>query len=208
MLALCPLSVPGCSQSGSGCGGNSAEPPTLVPGGAVEAESEGEAEPAPEADRWLQRIVERLDSDEDGVLKVSELPEGEWSSQLAAADTDEDGTLSEDELRAHFAESGTGWRGPGRGRWSGRGGPQSPQQIIERLDSDGDGVLNVSELGDGRRGRFLSGADEDEDGTLTVEEIQAHLDARRAQWGGPPEQTPEEQQAEASEEEPATQPTE
>ena len=63
---------------------------------------------------------------------------------------------------------------PDPGKISGR--------IIERLDKDGDGQLQVSELGD--KAERLQGADANEDGLLSQDELIQRIESKMAEMGG------------------------
>lgn len=54
-----------------------------------------------------------------------------------------------------------------------RKGCHDPAAMIEKLDENKDGVLQLSELPK-RKARFFEGADTDKDGTLSVAELEAH----------------------------------
>ena len=62
-----------------------------------------------------------------------------------------------------------------------------PQEVsgrmIEKLDKDGDGLLQVSEL-EGRFGERLQGADTDEDGLLSQDELIQQFEKKMAEFGG------------------------
>ena len=65
----------------------------------------------------------------------------------------------------------------GHGRGHGKHGPKTPDALIERFDENEDGSLQLTELPERKRER-MAAADSDEDGTLSVVEIQAHFEAR------------------------------
>ena len=56
-------------------------------------------------------------------------------------------------------------------------------RVIERLDKDGDGLLQVNEL-DGRISDRLQGADANEDGVLSQDELIQQFEAKMAEHGG------------------------
>ena len=56
-------------------------------------------------------------------------------------------------------------------------------RIIEKLDKDGDGLLQVTEL-EGKHADRLQGADSDEDGLLSQEELIQQFEAKMAEFGG------------------------
>ena len=56
-------------------------------------------------------------------------------------------------------------------------------RMIEKLDKDGDGLLQVNEL-EGRFADRLKGADADEDGLLSQEELIQQFESKMAEFGG------------------------
>jgi len=94
-----------------------------------------------------------FDQNNDGALTEDELPEEVWD-RISAADTDEDGMISAEELAAYRPE------------------PPSREDLFARLDADGDGALTEVELPPGLWER-LSPADTDGDGGITLDELVA-----------------------------------
>jgi glycyl-tRNA synthetase beta subunit len=98
-------------------------------------------------------MVKKFDKNGDGKLQLAELPE-RMQQFMAKADSDSDGSLTVAELtaareaflKAHFA----------------------------RMDKSGDGALTADEVGD-RKWAFLSVADSDGNGSVTLPEIEAAL---------------------------------
>lgn len=99
------------------------------------------------------KFIERFDANKDGVLELSELPP-RMQRWLAKADSNQDGKLGADELRAHA--------------------DAMKKEHFARLDSDQDGALTESEVGD-RRWKRLGSADENKDGKVTPAEIDKAL---------------------------------
>jgi hypothetical protein len=64
-------------------------------------------------------------------------------------------------------------RGPG-GHHRPPHGPPRPDMLLERLDADGNGVVEAAEIP-----AFLADADANEDGRLTLDELKAHGEAKR-----------------------------
>ncbi|HEX3596874.1 MAG TPA: hypothetical protein VHU80_17315 [Polyangiaceae bacterium] len=62
-------------------------------------------------------------------------------------------------------------------------GHRDPAKMIQHFDKNGDGKLEVSELPEKMQG-FLGKADTDEDGTLSVAELNAAHDAFKAKFAG------------------------
>jgi Ca2+-binding EF-hand superfamily protein len=100
-------------------------------------------------------MVKKFDQNGDGKLQVAELPE-RMQKFLGKADADNDGVLTVAELTAareaflkeHFA----------------------------RMDKSGDGALTADEVGE-RKWAFVSAADADGNGSVTLPEIEAALAA-------------------------------
>lgn len=121
-------------------------------------------------------LFEQFDANNDGLLQASEIPEF-MRERIMAADTDGDGAVSREELRALRSQFG----GPGGGQ------DVSPQErltrMMEMLDPDGDGKIRVDQLPERFRERF-SEADTNADGYLSVEEVEAALRAMGERRGG------------------------
>ncbi len=117
-----------------------------------------------------------IDADGDGLVTAAEL-EALAAARFAAADADGDGGLSAEELL-------------------GAGGDRRAERVarmLDRLDSDGDGLLQRSELEAGRGGprggggleRFIARADTDGDGALSEAEFDAARERMADRRGGP-----------------------
>ncbi len=96
-----------------------------------------------------------------------------------AADANGDGAVSPEELRSAMP------RPERRLRAENVSPEERRQRMIERLDANGDGKLQVDELPERMRGAFR-GADTNADGVLSVEEMQQAREALRGRRGGPP----------------------
>lgn len=101
-----------------------------------------------------------LDADGDGGVTLAEL-EALGAARFAAIDADGDGAVSAQELLAHRAAQET------------VRATRRAERMIERLDDNGDGVLQIEELHDPRRSvdRMFARADTDEDGVLSAQEF-------------------------------------
>ena len=97
------------------------------------------------------RLVERFDTNKDGKLQVSELPD-RLRARLASADTNSDGVLTVDELTAHAAKM--------------------RQARFAADDKNKDGALDASEVGAERWAR-IQVADANKDGKVTQAELAA-----------------------------------
>lgn len=107
-----------------------------------------------------EHFIQRFDANKDGVLQLSELPE-KLRSKLVEADTNRDGKLSAEELKAH-RESFKGKKGKG----------------FANLDKNGDGVLTKEEVGEHKWAR-ISQADANKDGKVTKAELEQAHSAKR-----------------------------
>ena len=127
-------------------------------------------------------VFARLDTNEDGVILVSEeggddISERMWE-KLSAADTDDEAGVNLDELTAHIdakqaerAENGFAGRRGRRGGGRFGGGTPDPTELVDRVFSakdDGDDLLTESELGRAwERLSEIAG----EDGAVSREEL-------------------------------------
>lgn len=67
---------------------------------------------------------------------------------------------------------------PNKSFRDGKGFRHDPAKMIEKLDKNQDGILQLSELPE-HKARFLSEADTDKDGALSVAELEAHRTAMK-----------------------------
>ena len=98
-----------------------------------------------------------LDLNGDGALSLEEL-QAQGQARFDAADTDGDGALSADELSAAASARAA----------------ERTAKMIERLDENGDGVLQLEEMptrGEDRAERMFDRVDTDEDGVISEEEF-------------------------------------
>lgn len=110
-----------------------------------------------------------LDADGDGQVTRSEM-DAHRASRLLEADRDGDGLLSLAELQAD-----------GRARADDRA-----EQMLERHDENGDGLLAPDEMGEGRAGRFFERIDRNGDGAIDkaeFDEARARMQARGPRHG-------------------------
>lgn len=156
----------------------------------------------------LTEIIQRHDTNGDGILQSSEIPERFPPQIMERLDTNKDGSLSMEE--AKVAEEMRGRRGEGDRPERGRRGPDGdrPQRnadgdrpergpraegppperggdnfgaIVEQFDVNGDGALQLDEAPD-RMTRMFSRMDRNGDGT--VDKHEAALSRERSD--GPP----------------------
>lgn len=116
--------------------------------------------------RAAERLFDRLDTNDDGVISESEVGERLWE-KLSSADADEDGGVSLEEI----VEAGLRLA-------RGHGHADRPRRdLFERFDTDGNGELTLEEVGDVLWEK-ISVADADGNGQVTVEELAEHLTSK------------------------------
>lgn len=112
-------------------------------------------------------LMAALDADGDGVISARELDNA--AAALKTLDKNNDGKLTEEELRPNFG-------GPGgmNGRGPFFGGPTVESMVgrLMEMDKNGDGKLSKDELGE-RMQNILERADTDRDGFASRSEIEA-----------------------------------
>jgi Ca2+-binding EF-hand superfamily protein len=103
---------------------------------------------------------------------------------LAACGADQSGPVDQSSARlgvdAGEPADDEGREGPRDGHRHPRGPGRGFAHMLERFDANGDGMLQLSELPPGLE-KHLAGADANQDGVLTREELEAHFRARGAQ---------------------------
>lgn len=153
----------------AGCAGAAKpESPTAQQAAAITAASAGAAHDDGHKGRHHERgnFLARFDANKNGVLELTELPENK-RERMTAADADQNGSLTQDEVRAfHKSHKGKGDR-MGHERFS-----------MERLDANKNGTIEVAELPEHAKAR-LAAADTNNDGILSKDEMEAHHKAGR-----------------------------
>ena len=103
----------------------------------------------------MQKFLAKADTNNDGVLSIDELKANEEkmkAERIAKLDTNHDGTVSPEERTAAWEKFAA--------------------ERFAKLDKNGDGALTKDEVGE-RRWEHLSVADADKNGRVTEAEIQA-----------------------------------
>lgn len=135
-----------------------------------------------------ERVIDRLDTNEDGVVDVDEFLDsrlGRIDEQFDRRDIDGDGLLSEEEARRHpprddhdetereliiqcVRETIADWEGP-----------HDVEDRFDAVDLDGDGYIDLVELSialEERAYELFDRMDANGDGLISLEEIEAFLD--------------------------------
>ena len=143
---------------------------------------------------------EAFDTNADGVITQADI-EAIGAAKFAESDTNGDGFLDADELKAKMMERGDGRRGGDGGeRGHGRDGDKGPKDgqgnpelmqaqksermdlaikhKIQRADTDGDGKLSMEEVRPPKAGKMFEHLDADENGEVTQEEWDAATQKR------------------------------
>ncbi|MBN1609164.1 MAG: hypothetical protein JW940_21220 [Polyangiaceae bacterium] len=134
----------------AGCGGATDDPESPASTQALASSKAGAPAGAPKG-RGPGRLIERFDANNNGKLETSELPP-RARDRLGGADTNADGVITEQELQATMA--------------------QHQAQRFAEADSDGDGQLTPSEVGEFRWSR-MKVADANGDGKVSLQEFRA-----------------------------------
>ena len=120
----------------------------------------------------LRGPMKHFDSDSNGAVTLAEARAGA-ARMFAGADSNKDGRVTEEEMRAFHGKMGDHHRGGHKGGHGG-GKPGGPMH----LDSDGDGALTLAETQSGIDAHFAK-IDTDRNGSITEAEMQAAHQAHR-----------------------------
>lgn len=113
----------------------------------------------------MMPMMVALDADGDGQISAEEIEKS--AARLKTLDKNQDGKLTEEELRPNFeGREGRGPGGPGGGEAM---GPELVARLMEQ-DKNGDGKLSKDELPE-RMQRILERADTNRDGFATLDEL-------------------------------------
>lgn len=123
-----------------------------------------------------------FDADGDGAISLAEARAGA-AKMFAGADSDKDGRVTHEEMRAFHGKMGGAHRGPHGGGHEGgpplhargEGKPGGPMH----LDADGDGAVTLAEAQGGIE-RHFGELDSNRDGSITEAEMRAAHEAHRA----------------------------
>jgi len=133
----------------------------------------------PGASDIASKILKALDTNGDGVLSTDEIRKaGKHAKHILGADANGDGTVTLDELISGITkkmESGTMALPPMDGMQP-PGVSDIVSNIIDELDTNGDGVLSAVEISKGgERAQRLLGADANGDGNVTKDELLSQI---------------------------------
>jgi len=117
-----------------------------------------------------------FDKDGNDALSLAEVRQGA-QAMFAKVDSDKDGKLSHDEMRAHHRMMGGPHRGGGGhhkagGPPPGEAGPPVSGRGPMHMDKDGDGAISLAEAQSMLEGHFTR-ADANRDGSVTRAEMEA-----------------------------------
>ena len=137
-----------------------------------------------DASDFAAKIINKEDKNGDGKISASESAVD--STRFNELDTNEDGLVTSDELQSSVQQNEK--LGKGMTGVQGMQGPPPPpppdssqmvSDIMENTDTDGDGVLSVSETG--LSSEEFSILDTDSDGSVTTDELKSGIEARKAE---------------------------
>lgn len=160
--------------------------PERGPGGPGEEGLRG-GRPGGDPQQFVARLMEN-DANGDKKLTPDEVPE-QLMPMLRGGDTNGDKALDEEELlaiaEAQGGRRGRGFRGGPEGERGAGGerGQQMIEQMIQRSDTNGDGLLTPNEVPERMR-QMLQGKDTNGDGAISAEELSAAMESMRGQRRG------------------------
>jgi Ca2+-binding EF-hand superfamily protein len=122
-----------------------------------------------------------FDKDGNGALSIAEVRAGA-QVMFAKVDTNKDGSLSQDEMRAHHrmmaGAHGRGGHHGDHGPPPGDGAPPRGERGPMNMDTNGDGAISLAEAQSTLEGHFAR-ADANRDGSVTREEMETAHRAMR-----------------------------
>jgi len=134
----------------------------------------------PSASDIVEKILGNLDTNGDGTLSTDEINNGgDFAKRILKADANGDGVVTKDELLSDITEkmkNGMRPHPPPMGQMQQPNADDIASQIIDDLDTNGDGVLSAEEISKaGNRAKYILGADANGDGVVTKDELAADI---------------------------------
>jgi Ca2+-binding EF-hand superfamily protein len=137
-----------------------------------------------------ERLLKRADSNADGKLQVSELPE-RLAKRLGSADANKDGVIAKEELAARREQAKKEHLQKLDSNKDGKVSPEErtaarkerAKQRFTRMDKNGDGQLGKGDVGD-ERWKRLSAADADRNGSVSFAEMEQAFSAGKMKRHG------------------------
>jgi len=125
----------------------------------------------PSASDMASRIMDKLDTNGDGVLSADEISKGgKHAQRILGADANGDGNVTMDELISDITEKMK------NGNMQPPSASDMASSIMKALDTSGDGVLSTSDTSkSGANSKIIQAADANEDGKVTMEELFAYI---------------------------------
>ena len=131
---------------------------------------------------FATQIIKKEDKDGDGMISATESALD--SDRFNEIDTDSDGLITSEELQSSVKTSQNDMLSQGMSGVQGMQGPPPPppdasqiaSNVMDSADTDGDGVLSVSESG--LSDDEFSILDTDGDGSVTADELQSGIQSR------------------------------
>jgi len=108
-------------------------------------------------------------------LSTEEINSSEHANDILGADADEDGQVTLDELVSDISEKQSSM--PPMGPPPNESAEETATNIMNELDTNGDGVLSAAEIAaGGEQAQNISGADADGDGQVTLDELVSDIE--------------------------------
>jgi Ca2+-binding EF-hand superfamily protein len=136
----------------------------------------------PSASDMASKIMGKLDTNGDGSLSTDEIGKaGKFASKLLSADTNGDGIVTQDELLADITKKMNGETMSFMGLLQPPSADDLASQIIQSLDTDGDGALSKDEISkSGDLAQKILNTDTNNDGIVTKNELVADIQKNMA----------------------------
>lgn len=155
---------------------------------AIEVADDNDAAAAEGRGRGHGGKLAKLDTDKDGALSLEEVKaHPRLAEKFTELDTDKDGKLNKDELHAMKGKHGKHGKHGGQD-WHAKSPAERAAHKLAKYDTNGDKVLTPDELAGGRFADKFAEIDGDKNGKLTLEELTtwktAHAGDKHGGWKG------------------------